>query len=122
MNNYNKISEQLTNFVSKMNSSGVYLKDMRVISDDDLKLTYRVPVMAFGVIMGYDHYVMERISNNDFYFYQMREGKNGTVVQSGKKKLTGDQNESHYQNMLTEILIENMSNPQYMAIARGNGH
>jgi hypothetical protein len=103
MNNYNKISEQLTNFVSKMNSSGVYLKDMRVISDDDLKLTYRVPVMAFGVIMGYDHYVMERISNNDFYFYQMREGKNGTVVQSGKKKLTGDQNESHYQNMLTEI-------------------
>jgi hypothetical protein len=120
MNYQQKISNQLPNFVSMMESSGVYLKDMRIISDSSSKLEYRVPILTFGIIMGYDFYILERISNFEYCLYQIREGKNGIVVESRKRQFSGDQSRASYENMLREMLIENMSNPNYLSAGKGN--
>lgn len=118
MNQQNSLSKMFPNFVSLINESAIYLKNLEMSVDNTIKLEYKVPILTFGQVMGHDFYTIEQDSSGDYYYFQYRTSKNGgTPIYSSKKRIIADQSIERYKNFLQENLIELMSNPNYRAIA-----
>jgi len=120
MNQSNVLSILFPNFVLLINESAIYLKNLELSNDNSTKIEYKVPILTFGQVMGYDFYTIEKDHNNEFYFYQKRISKNGgSPIYSSKKRIDGDQSVERYKQLLQEILLEIMVNPNYRSIATG---
>jgi hypothetical protein len=120
MNQQNALSILFPNFVSLINESAIYLQNIEKSNDNSIKLEYKVPILTFGQVMGYDFYNIEKDHNNEFYYYQYRISKNGgSPIYSSKKKIFGDQSIDRYRELFKEILLELMINPNYRSIATG---
>ena len=89
LNQQNVLSKLFPNFVSIINESAVYLKNVEKRNDNSKILEYRVPILTFGQVIGYDFYTIEKDDNNNFYFYQYRISEKGvSSVYSSKKRIT----------------------------------
>ncbi len=113
----NSLSNSLPNFIEFITEMSSVITNFHKITDSSSKLEYKAPIITYGRTMGYNHYIIEKVSTEKYYMYLIANGNGGKQLSSSRKAFSGDQTMESYNEILQEITMELMTNPQYMKIA-----
>lgn len=116
-NTQTKLSNHLQNFVIKMDDMATVMPNCFRSIDTPIKLEYKAPILTYGRIMGYNHFIVEKTSNGNFIFYHEARGNNGEQFNTSKKSFSLDLSLDQYEELFKEIISEIAISPQYIRIA-----
>lgn len=116
-NSQNSLSSELPNFLELMTEMSTVVTNCYRITDTPTKLEYKAPILTYGRTMGYNHYIIEKITNGKYEMYQITNGNKGEQLCSRKIVFSGDQTFERYNEMYQSIYNELMTNPLYLKIA-----
>lgn len=116
-NSQTTLSNLLPNFAEFMKEMSAVVTNCHRVTDSETKLEYKAPILTYGRIMGYNHYIIEKNSNGNYEIYQVTLSNGGQHFRSAKKTFSHDESFDNYNEMFQGIAMEQMTNPLYLQIA-----
>lgn len=88
-----------------------------ISKDNSSKIEFRIPIITFGNVLGYNYFGIEKQGNSYEMYVQTKSlfkrinGKRTTVLKN--------MNFEYYEEIMNDLITSQMMNPKYMKIATG---
>lgn len=113
------LSILLPNFVKFMNEISTVINNCHRITDNSTRIEYKSPILTYGRIMGYNHFIIEKNSSGKYEIFQTTISNAGKQLNTSKKIFSTDLPIETYDQLLNSIIKEMAVNPLYLQIAIG---
>ena len=114
-----KVGDLLPNYMKFMKDVSSVMENCHLVMNNENCIEFKAPILTFGRIMGYNHFIVTLEPNNCFAMCLIAKGKNGLEVQSSIEWFTQDETFDEYNEHLNAISISVMQSPQYSKITLG---
>lgn len=110
--------KKFSNFYNWLNSQKNILKTELNISDSTT-IEFKLPILTYGRVMGYNYIGVENIDSL-FYIYINCVSSRGRKIFGKKINILKDEDIESYNNLIQELVLDMMSNPDYNKISVGS--